>query len=589
MKIRTDIVRIAFGGLIVAAGILTAASAFGWDCKGEALLGEKYGFGDSFVRKEGCIPVMENGLWGFIKVDGKVTIKPKYEEIGKPQKYEMYSSLGDKHLDRMLIPVKFKGKWGFVDQSGKEIIKPEFDQVGVFTSELTRNALGDPSYNNYCVVVKGNDVLLIDRKGKTKDVLGSGYDKIIPAKGAILGLTNGRLLLIRDMPGSRAKVTTLPDFFKVSIGEDFKLYDKNGDEMPLKIVGINDKPAAYLVDCNGAMRLYDEELSPLSTADYAGWYPKDNVVLFQRKDGKYDVFSAAERKIVGSTDKYVVELANGYMLFAPNADSKNVGLATMSDQVVLPAEYESIKFAKDGKYLFIKKDGKFGLATPAGEVILPCEYTNLTPAGDNVFVTGANGAGIYNLAQGKMVKPVGTYTKLGNYVNKYDAYWVGKGDKWGVISSDFAREIIPPVYNKISTGFSNTLDKDKYTFHVTAADGTVGVINAKTGKTIIPTGRYTGIKGYDLDGICVQKGNKVGLVDLNTGKQLVPPIHTEIIGKGNGRILAGDNLPGGKGIFYIYDQKGTLVKKQAFNTSQRTAIVNFMKTWLGNFPATYDF
>jgi hypothetical protein len=99
---------------------------------------------------------IENGKMGFRDLDGKIVIKPKFDEaemfsegysavkmddkwglIDEKGKYKIEPSfeyLGSVHNG--LSSYRQNDKYGFVDVSGKEKIKPQFEWVDEFSEEL---------------------------------------------------------------------------------------------------------------------------------------------------------------------------------------------------------------------------------------------------------------------------------------------------------------------------------------------------------------------------------------------------------------------------------------------------------------------
>ncbi|MBD5208227.1 MAG: WG repeat-containing protein [Bacteroidales bacterium] len=573
-------------GLIACAIFLAPASAFGWDEQGAPVQGQKYGFGDLEVKTESCIPVKENGIWGFLNDKGKVTIKPTYEEIGEPQQYKAISALGDKELNRAAIPVKKNGKWGFVGQNGKEMVKPKYDKVGVFTSTPTTDVLGKRKYETICLVMEGSNALLIDTKGKVVKALGGGLTSVFETPYGMVGVRNGKAELISG-DASNTVITTYPEYIVISGYGSKMAYTPNGE--PLYQVAISNYSNYNVLSKSspGFLIIADNDLKPLNGKIYKSMLSTDDYTVMITPDNISDIYETSNWQQLGSTDKYVVKITDKYMCVAPDSTSRLYGLTTHEGREILKTEYNDI--VPSGDNFIVSKDGNSALLSASGSEILPFKYKSITATGDNNYlIKGNDGIAVFNASQNKMVVPFGTFSDIGKKILKGDAVLIKKGDKWGVATSDLSRQIVAPVYDdkELSEGFTTSGSTNKYTIHI-KKNGTVGVVNY-AGKTIIPVDRYTGIKGYDLGVICVRKGNKVGLVDQETGRQIIAPIHDEIFASGKGHILTLDNTPNG-GVAYVYDKKtGALLKKQAFTTSQKYSLGSFMRDWLG-YPVEYDF
>ncbi|MDE6309862.1 MAG: WG repeat-containing protein [Muribaculaceae bacterium] len=581
--------------VLISAFLFVAIHVSAWDEKGPAVSGKTFKLLDIDLSDEICYPVKENGLWGFINDKGKTVIKPKYQEIGTPSKYKAITSNQKFTFDKAVIPVKLNGKWGFVGQNGKEIIKPKFDKVGSFHSVESTNLIGKTVYEPQCIAFDGNEALLIDINGKIIKQLSSGFSSVIETEPGII--------VVQD--GVAKFITEVPQGYTVRNNEEYIIViDRNGYSQVYAMNGSPIMVESYIKNSGGnykgmvlkqpsGYKIVDNSYNVLSSNDYMAYKNLNNYILLTQASGVTDIFECTDSydnsiKKIGSTDKYISNVTKGYIVTAPNASSNIYGLSTISGKEIIEPQYSQISFS--GNNIIVEKDGKQGLISITGEVLLPVEYTSISGRGNNNFlIENSNGVAVYNVDQRKETVPFGKYTAIGNSVLKGNAVWVAKGDKWGVATADLSREIVPPVYNSddLNTGYTTTLDTNKKTFHV-KKNGTVGVIGFN-GKTIIPVGKYTGIKGYDLGHICVMNGNKVGLVDQKTGRQIVPPIHSKIEAHGNGHVLASDQTSNGY-VAYVYDDKtGALLKKQPFTNSQKYSIARFVTDWLGSYYSSYDF
>ena len=71
---------------------------------------------------DGLSAFMQNGKWGFINEDGKVTIEPMYDDC--------------KDFSNGVAAVKVENKWGYINASGQMIIKPTFEDCTSFHNNL---------------------------------------------------------------------------------------------------------------------------------------------------------------------------------------------------------------------------------------------------------------------------------------------------------------------------------------------------------------------------------------------------------------------------------------------------------------------
>jgi hypothetical protein len=68
--------------------------------------------------------IAPNGLYGFKDADGKIRIKPKYQEA--------------RSFNEDFASVKLNGKWGFIDKTGNVVIPPKYGDVGYFSEGLAQ-------------------------------------------------------------------------------------------------------------------------------------------------------------------------------------------------------------------------------------------------------------------------------------------------------------------------------------------------------------------------------------------------------------------------------------------------------------------
>lgn len=67
---------------------------------------------------EGLKAVEQDGMWGFVNLDGELVIPYKYHYV--------------RSFHNGLAMVKLRGKWGYIDWFGNELIPLEFDEVTSF-------------------------------------------------------------------------------------------------------------------------------------------------------------------------------------------------------------------------------------------------------------------------------------------------------------------------------------------------------------------------------------------------------------------------------------------------------------------------
>lgn len=117
---------------------------------------------------EGLAPVMKGGKWGYIDIEGKYVIAPRFN----------YAKSFSEGLAAVNIG---EGKWGYIDHSGKFVIPPKF---GI--NELYGR--GHVFSEGLALVYIGDDRVFIDKKGRT--VLKPNFTEVESFTDGIAAVTN---------------------------------------------------------------------------------------------------------------------------------------------------------------------------------------------------------------------------------------------------------------------------------------------------------------------------------------------------------------------------------------------------------------
>lgn len=87
------------------------------DENGNKVSNETYDNAKTFVS-DGAAAVEQDGKWGFVDMNGKMAIAPKYEDANS--------------FCAGVAPVKMDGKWGFINSEGTIVIECQFDDAKCF-------------------------------------------------------------------------------------------------------------------------------------------------------------------------------------------------------------------------------------------------------------------------------------------------------------------------------------------------------------------------------------------------------------------------------------------------------------------------
>lgn len=74
--------------------------------------------GGWFLFVEGLATTDLNGKVGYMNLEGKIVIKPRFDEA--------------RRFSHGMAAVRIKNKWGFIDRTGRIVIRPQFDEVDDF-------------------------------------------------------------------------------------------------------------------------------------------------------------------------------------------------------------------------------------------------------------------------------------------------------------------------------------------------------------------------------------------------------------------------------------------------------------------------
>ena len=411
--------------------------------------------------------------------------------------------------------------------------------------------------------------------------------------GITFGVNRGKLSVLEG-ESYGVKINDNPNFYhiKTSKSEIFRSKTDKQTYAVKEFIGPTDNQVAVVYAPEGGYRLIGNTLLPIPTFQgYTTFTENYNPKFYglYHPDNTFTCVTVGSDAKAFHTDKKIKGwFGTKYFRFSEPTDTTHYGILDAEGKVVLPAIYTSLNKGKSS-FIVAQKDGKFGVITPDGKEIAPFIYNEISDWGnERACVYDGSTIGILDVSTGDWQLPLGKYSGTGKSLWKDRAVWVRNGDKWGVARDGLTKEIVPPIYDKdeISEGFKTTFDNKNFTVHI-KRNGTVGAVNYY-GKTIVPLGKYTGIKGYCFDYVCVKKGNKVGLLNRYTGKQIIPPVHDSIDGTGLGKIAASDRTNTGF-MMYIYSEDGRLIHKQHLQRSATYSNMAFMKNWLGGLPMTFDF
>lgn len=314
--------------------------------KGILVNGDKKGK----ISSHSYFVAFQNNKYGVINEEGQTVIDPSYQEmiIIPNVKNDIFLCTYDVNYETG----EYKTK---VLNAKNEEIFTEYDQIEAISNKDTANNLWYEE--NVLKVHKDGKWGLINFNGK--QILGIEYDEII----AIAGIKNafriqkGGKYGIADNEG---KIVITPNYLEITnLGEDNK--------------------AGYIVkQDNGKYGIVDYSNKMILEAKFDG-------IEKVFGNGYYVVVMGGKQKLVNEEGNDV--LTTGFDQIKAVLKNKEAGIVytsngkwgimKFSSEVVIPAEYEELKEAKEG-YLIAKQGGNYGVIDLTKTEKLPFQYVAVT-------------------------------------------------------------------------------------------------------------------------------------------------------------------------------------------------------------------
>ncbi|SEW51169.1 WG repeat-containing protein [Chitinophaga arvensicola] len=211
-----------------------------------------------------------------------------------------------------------------------------------------------------------------------------------------------------------------------------------------------------------------------------------------------------------------------------------VGLAAEDGAIIVPAEYDSFEYLNSqDRYFGFTVNGKSGVMDRNGKIVVPAAYERCSMnAGNDLFSVVAKGKTGFVNAQGKELLPL-QYTAVAELG---DAVKVSVGNKNGVVNAE-GKEIIPAQYDDIKAinaagqeAFRNLVPSgaDKTVCFLVKQQDKIAVFDP-AGKQLSPFiySEVTPFSRYDTPFLAVARDGKAGVLRPD-GKVAVPPVYEGI-------------------------------------------------------------
>ena len=421
----------------------------------------------------------EDRLWGVVDSGTGKEITPcKYQTMEKScGNYSNYTIVSN------------DGKYGTIDGCGKEIIKLQYDGIEAFENERL-------------VVRQGEEYALIDSSGKIIVEFGK-YDTLKVKDNIVNTKKNGKYGVL-DLNGNEL----LPCIYDyITAGLDFVspihfitatvnglagLFDIKGRQItPIEYERINSSKGYIIAQKNGLNAMFDKDMNPVLPFEYS--------------------------KIEPDPENKIIDVNKG---------DKN-GIVDFKGNVIIPTIYEMVWWKEDAVYVetYGYPYNLKGLLDHEGNTLIPCVYHEIGHLGGTLYIAQRykeSKSEVWDIATGKVTNH--DFTIDFAYNDKCAIVKAGK--KYGALKGKEI-PVVPLEYDKLEYIYSGkvllaTVDKKK------------GVVDFSN-KVIVPI-KYDKIgdgnfsAGYVF--ICNKK--KWGVLNINTGEEIIPPTYSNIMVTGVG-------------------------------------------------------
>lgn len=253
------------------------------------------------------------------------------------------------------------------------------------------------------------------------------------------------------------------------------------------------------------------------------------------------------------------------------------GVYKDNGEILLPIVYDKIDYSSSYKYFSVTKNGVPSILTNDGENLFKNNYEEVNKFGsyrsNEYLVVKNNKKGVINLDEQAII-PI-KFDEVSTKSN-YHLYTVKENNLWGVYDSYFDKYLIKPVYQEI-----HQLSKTQYL--LTSSDKKI-IRNIKF-KTNTDVTKYNFNDYYLSNAIYLKtkNDNKYGLININTGKLIVPTKYDRVRVYNN--FISGYNELNKK--YTAYSSNGKITVKD-FNNSKNLTTKLYKITKKGKAGLIYD-
>ena len=371
------------------------------------------------------ISVMENNEWKVINLEGRIILKPGYE-----QAEILKSSQGEMSWLAFMV----NKKWGIVDRQGKVIAVPKYDEITVF---------------RYPPQESGESFFQTKTEGFFGLLLTTGFEVLTP-QAEDIRVVNSNLIFFKKLRKWGAVnrqgtpvLTAIYDHFS-SLSENF-----------VKLTADN---KSFLFS------LYYNTL--VSNGEYEAYYPFSGDYVLCKKQRLLGLIDHCGNLILAA--RYNEIQAYDGDLFRANLYGR-WGIVTTDDAVLIPFDYDYIAPMRNGLCIVIQ-DRQYGLANSRGQIVVNPEYERIELDGGRAKAHKRGKLTTFDFdregqkqGENSFGKHFTISVKLGNngagngwtdesnpyQLEKFEWFYSPRHDKWGLRRLDNGAIQIEPTFNEV--------------------------------------------------------------------------------------------------------------------------------------------
>lgn len=297
------------------------------------------------------------GKYGFIDINGKEVITPKYEFA------ESFSE--------GLAIVQINDKYGFIDKTGKEVIPIKYDYASSFKEGL-------------CVARIGDKVGFIDKTGK----------EVIPFKYySATNFNNGIAVVLLQNGNNVEKYGCIDKKGNIVIPIKYDSLELLNENLISKGVRKHKKTHSYI--SHGLMSIKEQQILPsvyVSIGNFGnGLAPVCNVDLWG--EGVYGFIDTNGKEVIPCMYKEAKPFENGY---ARVKNELGWGIIDTQGNEIIPfGKYSRLGSFHDGLFRIIETDDnskdRIGFIDVNDKFVIPIQYEQATNFNDGIAVVKDKG------------------------------------------------------------------------------------------------------------------------------------------------------------------------------------------------------